>query len=295
LEKILVIKTGAAGDVVRTSVLLNALFGKVTWLTEAKYKDLFPESHPWVENILPVAEWTELKFKDPFDLVISLEEDLRCATIASKVPSRKLTGVYAEGNTLNYTADSACWFDLGLLSKQGLEIANSLKAKNTLAYQQLLFTMIGMKFNGEKYVVYKNPTLNPTPGVIGLERRAGKRWNNKIWSGYDHLAAKLSASGYKIKFLGELPSIKAYLDDIARCTYVISGDTLAMHIALAYQRPCIAIFNCTSPAEIFDYGLLRKIISPRLEKYFYKRGFDEDAVNAISVEEVESVVKSSFR
>jgi len=294
LEKILVIKTGAGGDVVRTSVLLNALAGKVTWLTEEKYKDLFPEFHPRVESILPVSEWTELILKGPFDLVISLEEDRQCATIATNVPSRRLTGVYLDGNSINYTADSACWFDMGLLSKYGLEKANNIKAHNTSAYQELLFTMIGGKFRGEKYVVYKNPTLNPTPGVIGIEKRAGKRWNNKIWRGYDHLAPRLSALGYKTKFLRQQTSIKAYLDEIATCAYVISGDTLAMHVALAYQKPCIAIFNCTSPAEIFDYGLLHKIISPFLEKYFYKPGFDEEAVNAISVDEVESVVKSSF-
>jgi heptosyltransferase-2 len=78
--------------------------------------------------------------------------------------------------------------------------------------------------------------------------------------------------------------------DIARCNYIISGDTLAMHIALAYKKNCTAIFNCTSPQEIYDYGLLKKMVSPLLPKYFYKTSFDEAAIECITVAEVWSTI-----
>ena len=52
------------------------------------------------------------------------------------------------------------------------------------------------------------------------------------------------------------------------------------------RTPCVTLFTCTSPWEIYDYGVQEKIVSPLLEEFFYKRGYDERAVTAIGVEEV---------
>ena len=48
-----------------------------------------------------------------------------------------------------------------------------------------------------------------------------------------------------------------------------------MHFALGTGTPCVSIFTCTSPWEIYDYGIQKKIVSPLLEEFFYKRGYDE--------------------
>jgi hypothetical protein len=59
-----------------------------------------------------------------------------------------------------------------------------------------------------------------------------------------------------------------------------------MHLALGSGVRCVSIFTCTSPWEIHGYGLQTQIVSPLLEEFFYKRGFDERATTAISLEEV---------
>jgi ADP-heptose:LPS heptosyltransferase len=59
-----------------------------------------------------------------------------------------------------------------------------------------------------------------------------------------------------------------------------------MHLALGTGTPCITLFTCTSPWEIYDYGIQKKIVSPLLEEFFYKRGYDERATTAITVDEV---------
>ena len=61
---------------------------------------------------------------------------------------------------------------------------------------------------------------------------------------------------------------------------------MPMHFALGTGTPCVSLFTCTSPWEIYDYGVQKKIVSPRLEEFFYKRGYDERATTAISVDEV---------
>jgi hypothetical protein len=63
-----------------------------------------------------------------------------------------------------------------------------------------------------------------------------------------------------------------------------------MHFALGTSTHCVTLFTCTSPWEIYSYGVQKKIVSPLLEEFFYKRGYDERATTAISVNEVEDAV-----
>jgi hypothetical protein len=59
-----------------------------------------------------------------------------------------------------------------------------------------------------------------------------------------------------------------------------------MHFALGTGTFCVTLFTCTSPWEIYEYGVQKKIVSPLLAEFFYKRGYDERAATAISVDEV---------
>jgi hypothetical protein len=67
-----------------------------------------------------------------------------------------------------------------------------------------------------------------------------------------------------------------------------------MHLALGSGVRCVSIFNCTSPWEIYGYGLQKKIVSPILERFFYKRGYYRSATTAISVEEVRDAVMAQL-
>jgi hypothetical protein len=63
-----------------------------------------------------------------------------------------------------------------------------------------------------------------------------------------------------------------------------------MHLALGSQVRCVSLFTCTSPWEIHDYGVQRKIVSPLIKEFFYKREFTERATSAISLEHVVEAV-----
>ena len=63
-----------------------------------------------------------------------------------------------------------------------------------------------------------------------------------------------------------------------------------MHLALGTQTRCVTLFTCTSPWEIYSYGVQTQIVSPRLEEFFYKRGQDSRATTAISVDRVMEAV-----
>jgi hypothetical protein len=59
-----------------------------------------------------------------------------------------------------------------------------------------------------------------------------------------------------------------------------------MHFALGTNTRCVSLFTCTSPWEIYDYGLQTKIVSPLLENFFYQRGLNSRATTAITLSEV---------
>jgi hypothetical protein len=59
-----------------------------------------------------------------------------------------------------------------------------------------------------------------------------------------------------------------------------------MHFAPGTVTRCVTLFTCTSPWEIYNYGLQTKIVSPLLAQFFYKRGFEARVTTAISLEEV---------
>lgn len=285
MTKILLIKTGAAGDIVRTTVLLNALQGAVTWVVDSRYEGLLPR-HPNLHRIVPQHEAFALLQHEIFDHTISLEEDADCAMLASRIPTQKITGIYVEDRVTSYTASAAGWYDMSLLSTLGATAANAVKQQNAATYQQLLLSMFNLPFNGEPYCIYKNPLIQPDPKVIGIETRVGARWPNKGWSGYTTLIHKLQEQGYQCRLLEQRMHLTEYLDDIAGCGFLISGDTLAMHVAMAYHIPSIALFNCTSPAEIHDYGTMHKVVSPLLAQAFYKTSYSQSVIDSILVEEV---------
>lgn len=293
---ILIIKLGAMGDVVRTTPLLHVLEGNVYWVTHEGSVPLLPQSH--ISYISPIEKAYYLK-DVYFDTVICLDDEIEAAKLATSVKRRVLIGSYLnDKEQVKYTESSAEWFDLGLISRFGKEEADTLKRKNTKTYQEMLFNMIGRKFNAEEYLInikeVKYTTRNKEC-LIGIERRAGNRWPMKAWNKYEELSESLEAEGYQTRFLEQREQLFSYIQDINDCDIIVSGDTLTLHLALALKKPNIAIFTCTSPVEIYGYERMVKIVSPLLEKYFYKRDYCLEPINAISLETVYDSVKSLVR
>ena len=63
---------------------------------------------------------------------------------------------------------------------------------------------------------------------------------------------------------------------------------MAIHVSLGLKKPTIALFFCTPPWEIEDYGIGKKITSSMLMNFFPEKmdQYDEELVKSISVKEV---------
>jgi len=286
--KVLIVKLGAAGDVVRTTTLLRRLSGEVTWLTEAKNTVLLER----VKQGLKCVSWEQRDETKGtvYDLVVNLEDTHQIGSFLKLLDYKQLFGAYVDStNALRYTDDSRPWFDLGIVSRYGKQQADELKYANRRTYQELIFEGLGWRFEGERYYL-PQPTKTDLKGDVAIARQAGAIWPMKNWAYYDDLERALKRTGSIVNVLPERSSVLEHLGDVANHRCLVSGDTLPMHLALGSEVRCVSLFTCTSPWEIHDYGVQRKIVSPCIREFFYKRGFAERATRAISLEEVVAAV-----
>jgi heptosyltransferase II len=221
-----------------------------------------------------------------FDLVINLEDSPEVGAYLRGLRFRRLFGAFLDANgSSRYTEDSRRWFDLSLISVHGRQRADELKYFNRQSYQELIFEGLGFRFEGEKYVL-PSPIRTDLRGDVAIAPAAGPVWPMKNWAHYAELQASLQAEGLRVNFLPRRSSLLEHMGDVAQHRVLVGGDSLPMHLALGVGTPCVTIFNCTSPWEIFDYGIQTKLVSPLLDEFFYKRGMDVRATTAISLNEV---------
>jgi heptosyltransferase II len=286
--KVLIIKLGATGDVVRTTPLIRRLNGQITWLTEGKNTVLLEG----LKDSLRCFSWKkrERALDIHYDLCINLEDTLDVAQFLKRLQCSQIFGAYVSSDgSLRYTENSRRWFDLSLISAYGKLRADKLKFQNRQTYQELIFDGLGFRFAGETYLL-PEPIQTGLSGDVAIAADAGVIWPMKKWAHYVELKQRLENHSLSVNVLPRRASLLEHLSDVRNHCCLVGGDSLPMHFALGSGTRCVTLFNCTSPWEIYDYGLQKKIVSPLLEEFFYKRGYDNRATMAITVDEVEVAV-----
>jgi hypothetical protein len=284
----IIIKLGATGDVVRTTPLLRKLEGRITWITAAKNVSLLEG----LQENLRTLSWEQRQSvaNESYDLVINLEDTLEAGRYVQALKFDRLFGAsLAADGGLVYTDDSRAWFDLSLISRFGRQQADRLKLENRRTYQDLIFSGMGLRFNGECYRL-PAPAWTDLAGDVAIAAEAGPVWPMKSWDYYDLLKKKLEGCGLVVNVLQRRATLLEHLADVQSHRCLISGDSLPMHFGLGTGVRCVSLFNCTSPWEIHDYGIQQKIISPLLTEFFYQRDTNPRATAAIGLDEVFNAV-----
>jgi hypothetical protein len=211
---------------------------------------------------------------------------LKCSAFLKEVRHKQLFGAHlnAQGE-LTYTEASRSWFDLSLISAWGKKKADQLKLGNRRTYQEMIFDGLGLTFEGDAYILPEGRATDLS-GDVALAPVAGAVWPMKNWAYYTELKQELENRGLKVNVLPRRASLLEHLSDVQNHRCLLGGDSLPMHFALGSAVPCVSLFNCTSPWEIYDYGIQTKIVSPLLSEFFYRRDFDPRATTAIHLSEV---------
>jgi heptosyltransferase-2 len=289
---VLIVKLGATGDVVRTTPLLRRWSGSVTWITATK-NGAFLEG---LTDNLRCLSWEERgrALDSRYDLAINLEDTLEVAEFLKTVACGEIFGAYlSSNNLLTYTNTSRRWFDLSLISSYGRQEADRLKLLNRQSYQELIFNGLGFHFSGETYLL-PEPIETGLSGDVAIAVDAGPIWPMKRWAYYVELIRRLEDKGLTVNVLPKRSSLLEHLSDVRNHCCLVGGDSLPMHLALGTVTRCVTLFTCTSPWEIYDYGIQKKVVSPVLEEFFYQRGYDKRATTAISVDEVFDAVMAQL-
>lgn len=193
---ILIVKLGAAGDVLRTTSLLPGLKLKypkssITWIVQEENRDILV-GNPHITSIYSIESIPYTLRKKAHDLIICLDEEPDVCHLVSQLKTKKLIGTYMKNGVTTYTPSSAPRFDMSRISKLGIAKADLLKRSNRKTFQELCAKMLGISYKHERPFMYipqedqlfasrlaSTHNLQPDDLVIGVSSSAGKRWPNK--------------------------------------------------------------------------------------------------------------------
>ena len=105
---------------------------------------------------------------------------------------------------------------------------------------------------------------------------------------------KANAKGAPVVDTGCDNSLRQFASIVDLCDAVVSGDTLAMHVATALGKRVVAIFGPTSSVEIDLFGRGEKIVSEVMDClvcYLSKCDLDPNCMNTIPAGRVEAAVR----
>lgn len=314
-ERILIIKLGAIGDVIRTTPLLRKLResspgAEITWLTFTP--DVVPSS---VDRVLGFSTPAVVSLlSDRFDLLINLDKDREAIALAERVAAKQKEGfgmdpVTGKCRPLNERARNK-WMT-GLF--------DDLNKQNTKSYPQEIFEICGFSFQREKYILEVERHSWSIPGprpLIGLNTGCGGRWTTRLWpiENWIRLIELLKSSGKGVLLLGgdnehaknqHMASVTgaAYLGThplnkfmslMAECDLVVTGVTMAMHIAIGLNKKLVLFNNIFNRNEFELYGL-GEIVEPPIDcKGCFKGTCEKKCMELITPEQVFSAVERTL-
>jgi len=324
--RILIIKLGAIGDVLRTTSILAGLAQKypgatIDWLTLPSGREVL--LHNRLVN--RIFLWEERQNIGKYDLVIGLEDEKEVCEFVSQAAAGEIKGAYLKNGKTVYT--SSAWFDMSAISRYGLAQANILKQKNRKTFQQHMADLLEVEVGhyvfritpdeveyGSKYV--KGLGVGKGEKVIGINTGAGKRWQLKalsiektidliklikdklgvasiILGGEDEKERNSVIAKETGMPSGGVHSLRQFASILNYCSALVSSDSLAMHFGIALQKKMVVFFGPTSAAEIELYGLGEKVCPAMDCLVCYKKVCDKqpNCIDDLSVDDLFQAVK----
>ena len=311
-DKILIIKLGAAGDVIRTTPLLSTIKRKypsayIAWLTD--YSELIPNivNEPLKYNKRNII-WL---LSQKWDILYNLDKDKEAISLAEKINAKHKYGFgmdqYGRCRPFNDLANHK--FMTGLF--------DDISKENKKNYMQEIFELCDFEFNGEKYILDKNDEtifdIDHTKKIIGLNTGCGKRWPSRLWPDeyWIQLALQMQKQGYDVLWLGGPDEdeknmyfqgkagglylgyypLKNFISLLNHCDLLVTQVTMALHIGIGLGKRIVLMNNIFNKYEFELYGL-GEIIEPQNPCGCYFTPFCiHDSMRQITPEIIQSTIE----
>ena len=286
---VLILKLNATGDVVRTTTLLRRSRATSPGLSQRSIVCCSTACCPELRCF--TWEERELARDRQYDLVINLEDEPRGGNVSAEVRHSERFGAYLSMATTRLSTQTihAGGSILSLISMHGRKRADELKLQNRRHVPGAHLRRVGAAIRRGAVPVLAAARQRPRRGRRDRGGRRARLADEELGL-LRRAQACARGNWFAVNLLPRRPTLLEHMGDVKNHRCLVSGDSLPMHLALGTRTPCVTLFNCTSPWEIYDYGIQTKIISPLLDRFFYQRGHDRAATSAIKLEEVYDAV-----
>lgn len=288
----------------------------IYWLTSSQATDLLRYNPYIVRVATPDMNFHDVA-RISFDLVISLDDETEVLSKVETFRYERLIGAYVKNGRPDYTDESAEWFDMGLISRYGKESADARKKVNEREHNEIMASMLDITIDRPEFFnspVLEQRVMKKFPGDtfnIGLNSGAGSRWEAKqldmgetirlakellrqeiggkrtrvfLLGGEEeterHTVIKHAVSSSRMIDTGNRNSLLEFAAMVKSCDYVISSDSLALHLAIAQKVKNLSFYAPTSAAEIGTFGTGIKITSLSDDYCSYRRDADNRTITA---------------
>ena len=278
--RILIIKLGAIGDVMRSTPLLERfkkdfLGPHITWIThtpEILPKDSVNEIYRFDFASVFKVENTE------YDIAINLDKDKEACMLLKNVKAKRKFGFIWENN---HVATATPRAEHKLITG----VFDNISKQNTKNYMEEIFEICDMEFSGENYQLNFDSKLaekfsyikEKAKGkkIIGLNTGCGKRWQTRLWpeAYWVELIKKLESQNYFPLLLGgpdedEMNkkyskitgafypgtfSLQEFIALSSVCDCILTAVSMMMHIAIGLKKPLVLFVNIFNKHEFYLY------------------------------------------
>jgi len=329
-KKIIIVKLDAVGDVLRTTSIIPSLHKKyadasITWITKEKSFDVLKDNEG-IDEIYFDTDDPEHIYSDDFDLAINLDSGFESCTIMSRLVAKERFGFHIVNNRpypVNNLANE--WYLMGVddnakkqntktyhkiiheicnleysgsrphlgMTQGNIARAGELNKKYSLAkYDEFILINLGggnrwqyKKWTKDGYISLINMLIVSKPGAaIGII--AG----NEDRDFYSEIAGETEKS-YRLIKLGFDNSIDDFICLVYIADKVFTSDSLALHIAAAFDKYTVAITGPTSYTELDIFGNGIILHSDKVDCLCCYLNRCEKAVTCMNTVEAEEVIK----
>lgn len=284
-KKILFIKLGAIGDVIRTTPLV------------IKYRELYPDCHiTWITlspDVLP-KDQIDIIYKfnfesvyniknNKYDIAINLDKETEACALLKDVQAKEKYGFIWNNHHIDLATPNA-------EHKLITGLFDNISKENTKSYLEEIFEICHLQFNKEPYLLNYNKELaqkwnvlkkqSSGKKIVGLNTGCGDRWKTRLWPQeyWIDLIQKLIKQDYYPILLGgkaedELNqlyakktkafypghfSLEEFIALTSNCNIIITQVSMMMHIATALKIPMILFNNIFNKHEfeLYDNGFI---------------------------------------
>lgn len=305
----------------------------ITWITKPESIELLSSNSDIDEvwNYNDVGTLSRLKIQE-WDYVYNLDNSHPSSAIATIAKAgQKIGFVLSEKGIITPTNDSSLkWLTMASfdrIKKENLESYQEIMygicgfappiCKPCLTLPDSLLTWVDNFIDG--FLPDRN-----TP-IVGINTGSGSRWPKKMLNvqriievirallneipkcyilllGGPNEIDKNSeiaktVNSKNVFNLGCNHSLLQFSAIIKKCTVILCGDTLALHIASALDIPTVVLFGPTSSAEIYNYdGLIEKIEAEKLDCLccYSDCNKDHNCMSLIPIDEIIGKIKKQL-